>query len=176
MTLKAAPLDTPSLATNSVDLVPPAAPAPISAGSASNLDSVWAAVLAQIIGRNALSWLRWLRLTQLDEQVAHLSPLPGRRDVLKFLTDRQKDQLTELLATIVGRRLRVELEADSTGTDSDSATGSADFLSAQMTADDQRKAMGHPLVQQILQQFDADIIAVHHHEAGTIGEKTSPRH
>ncbi len=71
--------------------------------------------------------------------------------MVKFLTNRQKNQLADLLAPIVGRPLSVELTdaASEPGTDLDHPT----------TAD-QTQALAMPLVRQVMELFDADVVGI----------------
>jgi len=114
-----------------------------------------------VADRNALSWVQWLRLVRLDERTAHLEAAPGRRDVMKFLTERQKTQLSDLLRPIVGRGLRIELEQSQPMTTAEEASAHAttekEEDESRMTP---RQALALPLVKQVMAVFDADIVQV----------------
>lgn len=110
--------------------------------------------------------MRWLRLVKLEGDTAHVAPVPGRRDVMKFLTERQKGQLVELLRPIVNRPIRIQLDA---------AAPTASAGDAAMAGDDgppaedetagvprltPRQALSLPLVKQVMDVFDADLVEV----------------
>lgn len=142
---------------------PPAGPSvsPIAPLGDATPDKVWDALLQSISERPALSWIRWLRLVQLDSDCAHVAAVPGRREVMKFLTDRQKGQLAELLRPILGRPVRIQLEdpppvpaeVDEPAAAGQDVTPAGPRLSP-------RQALSLPLVRQVLEMFDADLVEV----------------
>lgn len=56
-----------------------------------------------------MSWLRRFTLKNLDERVAVIEALPGAGDLRKFVDERRRTQLAELLKTVVGRPVQVTL-------------------------------------------------------------------
>lgn len=121
--------------------------------------------------RNALSWIRALQLVRLDNQTAHVVAALGKRDVLKFLSDRQKGQLADLLFDLTHQRFRVELD-QSAQEDSASAALRASSTMANHTA--RREAMSLPLVKQVLDVFDAEVIDVREENKCPSDESNEP--
>ena len=135
------------------DQAPPAAERaePPAANSASQPEGVWEKLLASIAERPSLSWIQSLRLEQLDAGTAHLTPVASRRQLLQFLTPKRRDQLAALLADVLGQPVTVQIRNSSspvTATDQDRTTPGID----------QDRALGLPMVKQVLEEFDAVLV------------------
>ncbi|MEX2215828.1 MAG: hypothetical protein WD768_17080, partial [Phycisphaeraceae bacterium] len=116
---------------------------------------IWAAVLHQVKGNGPLSWVESLSLRQIDERTASLSLVPGKRDMHRFVsTDRQREQLASLLKQVLGRPVRVEIDAVGAA----SSTAVAGPTSSQAIRSQREEAMALPLVREVLNVFDASLV------------------
>lgn len=105
----------------------------------------------------ALTWVGKLQVTAFDGETVNLVTEPGQRNLLGFINDNRKAQLADLIATVIGKRIRIELSApqqehaapDMAATDS-TARGAPRALNRQ----DQARALDLPLVKQVMQVFD----------------------
>ena len=55
-------------------------------------------------------WARQLSLKKIEANYAHVAPLPGKRDVVKFMTQSRRDELAGLISRALGRPVRVNVE------------------------------------------------------------------
>lgn len=115
--------------------------------------AVWSTLIDRL-GQRAWSWLRFLEIEQIEEQRVVLRVAPGHREVLGFCTEARLEQIGEHLRPILGRRVRVRVEAPPSadphaGVDpGDAAAGTAPTPSTH-----RREAMNLPLVQRALEAF-----------------------
>ena len=79
----------------------------------------------------------------------------GRRDVARFVGDRQKRQLADLVKPILGRPVQIEIEELPHGLNQD---GNASQKN--LSQDDRANVMDLPLVKRILERFDVSLIDV----------------
>ncbi len=88
------------------------APLPITG----HVPDIWQRVLELIRQRPSMSWVKQLRLTEIDQAnaVAKLQQ-PGRLNVARFISERQHEQLAELFSQVFGKRVRVEIAASTGG-------------------------------------------------------------
>jgi DNA polymerase III subunit gamma/tau len=118
----------------------------------SNLDAVMAALRDRVADRPAFAWLRFVTIDKLDERSAVLSPTPGHREVLHFARDQRRlQEVTDELNPILGRRVRVSIQAPPAAEESDGRI-ETDAPPANGAAD-RRAAMNLPLVKQVLDVF-----------------------
>ena len=126
---------------------------------------VWASVLRNIAGKFSLSWVQSLSLSSLDDRTAVVSLLPGKRDMHKFIAaDRQREQLADLFKRVLGRPVRIEVEATSTinGSDcSDASPSKYAAPSSQSIRTEREEALALPLVKEVLSVFEATLIETH---------------
>ncbi|MFI4861470.1 MAG: DNA polymerase III subunit gamma/tau [Phycisphaerales bacterium JB063] len=152
-------------------------PAPVSAGSSSQAETapddasgseapsavdlsdtkaVWQALHDRIASASSFAWVDKVQLVKLDTEsgVCLLEPRSGQRDIAAFAGQRQRDRLALELTKLTSKRFRVELAEPArpnAGSQSDSP-GSSQRL-------DRQKAMGLPLVRDVLDAFpDAVLI------------------
>ena len=124
-------------------------------GSPDHPETIWSMVLTVAANRKPLSWLRFLRLEKLEQAIATLKAVPGHGEVARFLTDRQKQQLTDLLSQVAQRKLSIRLLGD----DDEAA---APRRSAADVSDPtaHEKALSLPLVKKVMEVFETDLIDV----------------
>lgn len=126
---------------------------------------VWASVLRNVAGKFSLSWVQSLSLARLDDRTAVVSLLPGKRDMHKFIAaDRQREQLADLFKRVLGRPVRIEVEATGTpnGSDESDASPSAHAASSSKSMrTDREEALALPLVKEVLAVFEATLIETH---------------
>jgi hypothetical protein len=107
--------------------------------------------------RPAYAWLKFVTLDKLDDNAAVLTPTPGHRDVLSFARDpRRLQSLTEELAPILGRRVRVSIQPPSPanpGHHEPNAQSPNPQSPTPNNAANRRAAMDLPLVKQVMDIF-----------------------
>ena len=161
-----------------VDRAPAAPPAPSPApdnaseqgGAAPTIDAgeVWTRVLAAVADKASLGWVGSLRLQQFDGESAQLTTMPGRRELLRFVTPQRSEQLAQLFRQVLGRPVRVEIgsggqsdhDADA---ESDPVAGAgadphASSLSRSSDTVERGRALDLPLVRQVMEHFDASVV------------------
>ncbi len=147
---------------------PPVTTAPVI--DTTNLGAVMSALRDRVADRPAFAWLRYVTIDKLDEQTAVLSPTPGHREVMHFAKDQRRlQEITEELAPILGRRVRVSVQAPKI--DSGQAGGEASRGSTPVQGKardtDRRAAMDLPLVKQVMDVFpDAVLFDVREEAVG----------
>lgn len=100
-------------------------------------------------------WARQLTLKKIDAGYAHVAPLPGKRDVVKFMTQSRRDELAGLISRTLGQpvRVNVEVPADD-GAEAQRASGHGPLSERDI-------ALGLPLVRQVFEMFpDSTMIEV----------------
>ena len=118
--------------------------------------AVWAALLSGVASQRSLAWMRYLKISKLEQDRVTLAAQPGHREVLAFCTDQRLAQIAEQLQPILGRRVRVSLERTAPQPDADTDATPSD---AGPRTTDRRQAMGLPLVQRVLEVFpDATLV------------------
>ncbi len=119
--------------------------------------AVWAHVLSRHADRAAVrAWLGAMELASLEGQVARLRAKPGRRDVMRLMSDSRRSQLAQMLGEATGRSWRVEVTAPA-GLE---AGGGHEEGSGHGAAGDRQAALDLPLVRQIMDQFDVTLMQV----------------
>ncbi len=144
--------------------------------------AAWSKLLEQVDQKPAMAWARQLGLKRFDQGVAYLAPLPGQRELAGFVTQPRREQLAEMLKSITGRPIRVELEpitattlneAHPTNGHTPPTPGPAPSTTDQAaphahtptptrpggpTPSDRQQALALPLVKQIMDVFDATLV------------------
>ena len=144
--------------------VPPAAPAappPPTVSRAStppspplSADELWQQVIEATGNKPALSWLKGMQVVSLQGGNLKLTVAAGQRDMIKFVNDARRQQLAELVGSILGRRIRVEVAArDEPAVEPATPKRGVD-------AEGRKKAMELPLVKQLDQVFEITLIDV----------------
>ncbi len=144
--------------------LPPEAPA---APLPSNLNAaeVWAALLQSVGSKPSMRWIEALALVRLDDRAAHLSLLPGKRDMQRFVAGpRQREQLAELFRGVLGRPVRVEVDMGAAG--SAGSANAGNFGAAAVAPGgpvrhgrgDREESLALPLVREVMETFDAVLI------------------
>lgn len=119
---------------------------------------MWAALIDRV-GQRAGSWLRFLEIEKLEAQRVVLRVTPGHREVLGFCTEARLKQLGEQLRPILGRRVRVSVEAPAPADSSAAGDDSGGDAASAPPGTQRREAMNLPLVQRALEAFpDATLI------------------
>jgi len=153
---KKRPADTASLKPQAPSPTP--SPQPLTSQVSINtadLGAVMAALRDRVADRPAYAWLRYVNIDKLDEQAAVLSPTPGHREVLHFAKDQRRLQaITDELTPILGRRVRVSMQAPPTpDASADESASSPAHANGAVRNGDRRAAMELPLVKQVLDVF-----------------------
>ena len=128
-----------------------------------DLGAVMSALRDRVADRPAYAWLRYVNIDKLDEQSAVLSPTPGHREVLHFAKDQRRlQEITDELTPILGRRVRVSMQAPPVSDVSTEVSASSHAsANAAVRQGDRRAAMELPLVKQVLDVFpDAVLFSV----------------
>ncbi len=136
----------------------------------SDLSAVTAELHARAVSKPALAWLRLVAVTKLDEHVAVLTPTPGHREVMNFARDQRRLQdVSEMLRTILGRRLSVSIVApenpgqgipvvsDESG-NTPAGLQSSNNGAKPFSAGERRAALDLPLVKQVMDVFPDAIL------------------
>lgn len=132
--------------------------------------AVWSALLTTISDKPAMAWVRHLSLQSVDDELARVATLPGRRDLAGFVTPQRRQQLAAMLQPILGRPVRVELDPAAITDDASDAASSpspqpgapSQRMPASISQSDRAKAMSLPAVKQVLELFDATLVSVRH--------------
>ncbi|XAM00023.1 DNA polymerase III subunit gamma/tau [Phycisphaeraceae bacterium D3-23] len=129
-----------------------AAPEPTitSAVDLSDPQGVWKALHDRVASASSFAWVDKLQLVKLDTEsgVCLLEPRSGQRDIAAFAGQRQRDRLAMELTKLTSKRFRVELTepANPNAAQPTDSAGSSSQL-------DRQKAMGLPLVRDVLDAF-----------------------
>ncbi|MDX1681934.1 MAG: hypothetical protein R3336_02330 [Phycisphaeraceae bacterium] len=115
---------------------------------------MWEQLLETVASNRSASWLRDLEVVSLKQDLLTLQPRPGKRDLLSFVAGR-RDQLVDLVASVAGRRLDVQL-VDRTATTDTPAPSTSQAPAPEGT--DREQAMSLPLVREVAELFDARLI------------------
>jgi hypothetical protein len=140
---------------------------PRAAAEAADPDAVWSRVLAAVADKASLGWVGSLRLSRFDGDSAHLTTVPGRRELLRFVTPQRSEQLAQLFRQVLGRPIRVDVGVSTgDGAESDGAARVGSDPSGSGASSDrdtvQRgRALELPLVRQVMEHFDASVVAAH---------------
>jgi len=122
--------------------------------------AVWKALLDRMSAQRSFAWLRFLKITSLEQDRVTLAAQSGHREVLGFCTDERLSQIAEMLRPILGRKVRVSLQrANAQDADPSAAQQGGDQPDTDSQKTDRRQAMGLPLVQRVLEVFpDATLV------------------
>jgi DNA polymerase-3 subunit gamma/tau len=141
---------------------PPPAPAPAPAQSApppSDPAAIWSAVLDQTADKAPIAWVRNLEMRGFDGRRVLVAPLPGQRDLIKFLSPQRCAQLAGMIARVLRRPVKVEV--DPAATAAHDAPASPDHSGAPGPGGvDRAHVHNLPLVRQVLEVFEASVIDV----------------
>ncbi len=165
-TLQETPAETGDSMREGVATISEAAPGRgMPAVSGASPREVWASVLGHVAGKFSLSWVQSLSLARLDDRTAVVSLLPGKRDMHKFIAaDRQREQLADLFKRVLGRPVRIEVEAAGAinGADASDQSPGADVApSSRSMRTEREEALALPLVQEVLSVFEATLVETH---------------
>lgn len=128
--------------------------------AAGQTGEVWSAVLASVAGKAPLSWVGALELARLEGGQACLALKPGRRELYSFVAmPARKEQLANLLKSVLGRPVRVEILPPTADVNRGAAEASQAVQS--QTKADWRTAAKLPMVQEVMEVFDAQIVEVY---------------
>lgn len=99
----------------------------------------------------------------MDGRTAEVDTLPGKKQVRRFFGDRQREQLGEIVRTIIRQPVNVRLAAIETPKPhvDESAMGEGNHAGSQGLSPDRqarKEAMDSPAVKQIIDLFDARLI------------------
>ena len=124
---------------------------PVPPESAARAD-VWSAVVESTSQKASLSWIQSLALNEIDRDTVYLTTVPGRRDLVRFITAQRRQQLADLLGRVLHRPVQVEI-------------GHHQKLEPVTKSDrdqriDQRVVMALPTVREVMQHFDASLVDV----------------
>ncbi|MBI1335339.1 MAG: hypothetical protein GC164_00080 [Phycisphaera sp.] len=125
---------------------------------------VWSALEQSITGKHALNWVHSFTLSSLDQAQAVITPRPGKRQMVSFMTPTQCDRLSELLEPILGRRVRIQVQAGATldhAPDAPTRDESAAPTTQPASRSDRDAAFKLPLVRQLADVFDVTLMDVH---------------
>jgi len=120
----------------------------------SDPQDVWATVLQQVEGRNALTWIRSLELDRIEKGMAHLVVRAGGKQMTRFVTEARRDKLAEMIESVTGQRVKVSVHA---GEDGEQTQASSP---GQSRKDQRDQAMDLPLVKDVMDTFDATVTRV----------------
>jgi len=129
--------------------------APPATADDADAGQVWQRLLERVADKASMSWIRSFQLQKFESDNALLVPVPGRRELLGFVTPSRRDQLAALFAGVVGRPVRVELAAAATQQVEESCDQADESAGGRM---DQERAFDLPMVRQVLDQFDATVV------------------
>ena len=105
------------------------------------------------------SWVARLRPVRMNAQVVEVTCADGPRDLLRFMQDRQKEQLADWLGSIMNQRVQVRVVDP--GDDAPAAPPSDSFGPARARAGQRlQEAMAQPLVRELISFFDASLVDV----------------
>jgi len=152
---------------------PAKTPAPVPAADAPDLATpaaVWAELLRRVEQIGSFAWVDQVTLGNIDRDhgLVTIRPKPGQRDIARFVGPRQRDRLAGELTKLLGRPIRVELDAptapsqDATPTEGERKPGSS------MT--DRQRAIGLPLVKDVLDAFPDAVLLDARREASESDE------
>jgi DNA polymerase-3 subunit gamma/tau len=137
---------------------PPAAPPPTDPAA------IWSAVLDQAADKAPIAWVRHLEMRGFDGRRALVAPLPGQRDLIKFLSPQRCEQLAGMIAHVIRRPVKVEVDPTAaapvdtpTPTDHPAAPSTPGTSGA---GADRAHARNLPLVRRVLEVFEASVIDV----------------
>lgn len=111
----------------------------------------WSKLLERIQSISSFAWVDKVTLGKLDLEagLCTIRPRPGQRDIGRFVGQRQRERLGGELTQLLQRPIRVELDAPKPSTHR-----SADTPGRPATdATDRQKAIGLPLVRDVLDVF-----------------------
>jgi len=121
-------------------------------------------VLDTLATRPSMSWVRSLTPVELGEKHLRLIPAQGHREVMGFLTDARKEQISQVVESVLGRRVRVEVTTSTAGPSDetgDSGAGSgAQEPDRPTPANQRREAFSLPLVKHVVDLFDVTLTDV----------------
>lgn len=145
----------------------PKSPRQIGAGDPA---AAWNEVLAFVADKPALGWIRTFALKQLAGGVAKLIAQPGHREIYKFVTDQRREQLSQIFGSVLGSPVKIEIEPPASPSAVNPSTTSAGPSSSQSSL---QQAMELPLVRQVMDLFDVQVVAVHPEGQVKTGESQS---
>lgn len=137
-----------------------------------------------------MAWAGHLTLRALEGQVAHIAALPGHRDMIGFMSPDRRKQLGEMLRSVLGRPVRVEVDASpvvqnpdagdeahagvrSNGSVARNGSGVGGASRHMPTQAERAEIMDLPLVKQVMEVFDVTLVGVRT-EAQVQQETVSP--
>jgi hypothetical protein len=125
--------------------------------------AIWSAVLEQMADKASAAWVRGLEMRSFDGRRAVVTPLPGQRDLAKFLNPQRCEQLAAMIGQVIRAPVKVEVGAEPaapTAGDGSAPAVPDPGAPAAKPAIDRKQALNLPLVHQVLELFDATVIDV----------------
>ena len=120
----------------------------------SDLHAVWHAVMACVEGKpSLLHWVRNLELIRLGDREAMVRLTVADQNLHRFVSQ-QSQRLSELMQEVLGRQVYVQVADLDAAAQPNDTPPSAE----QVEHVDQQTVMSLPLVRQVLEHFDADLI------------------
>lgn len=109
-----------------------------------------------------MAWVADLELKAMRGDAAHLQSRPGKRNVSRFARkDHQRQQVADILKQTLGRAVRVLIDEEfSDGPNQLQPPGPETNQPADSYQDRRREAENLPIVQQVMETFDARVIDV----------------
>jgi len=138
----------------------PPAPAPTEPAA------IWSALLEHTADKPSASWVRGLEMRSFDGRRAVVTPLPGQRDLGKFLNAQRCEQLAAMIGQVIRKPVKVEVDTDAAGAAPPAGPGSGAAAEPDARGPaagpvmDRQQALALPLVRQVLELFDATLIDV----------------
>jgi hypothetical protein len=110
----------------------------------------------------AWSWLRSFDPASLDERTFKLVARAGDKHMLAFATEPRRKDLQAMIASILGRPVKLELVAADTTAEPSDPNGAPGALPGALpgAGDQRREAMRLPLVREVVDLFEASLIDV----------------
>ena len=101
-----------------------------------------------------------MQVVSLQGGQLKLAVKPGEGHVARFMTDARKAQLAVIVESILGRRIRIQVDLEAAPQSPDSQTPSPDSIRLSVSNEARKKAMELPLVKQVTEMFNATLIDV----------------
>lgn len=131
---------------------------------------IWARFVQELAGKPALSWVeRSLTFLRADDRVVHLATRPGSRDVRSFVQDRHREQLAELFSKVLGRPVKVEVQAPA-----DAPVSVPSPAVPTQSLRPSQQVLNLPLVSQVMREFDTTLAGVRDEQPTSEGDPATP--
>jgi len=145
----------------------PAELTPVPPSDTPSATESWASLLESIGNKPSMAWAHHLTPVRFDTTAFHITPRPGHRDMIGFVTASRCQQLADLLKPILGKPIRVQLDTATPdilpAPENVPQTRNSSRVNGRQPATqgtDRALAMKLPLVKQVLEVFDTTMVAV----------------